>query len=311
MIRRLLLTLLFVAAVITRAAEPAPRMLLLDGVAVGKAVIVVGERGTILHSTSDGARWSTIASSTTATLTGVTFARDALHGWAVGHDALILATADAGLTWQKQWQGENLADSFLDVIALDAQRAIAVGAYGMFLSTADGGRTWTKRKVLDDDYHLNRISRGPTGTLYLAGEHGILLRSADDGATWTRIPTSYDGSFYGVLPLDRSTLLAYGLRGHIFRSTDDGATWTRTETPRAGLLATAIRMGPEGDLVVFAGDARTVLLSKDSGKSTTTGWWSGELTTAVAELVVTPGGTFLALGEAGATGLGGLWTPPP
>src|SRR5690606_13888501 len=138
-----------------------------------------------------------------ATLTGVSFATHAAPqlGWAVGHDALILHSTDEGRTWVKQYQGDDLEESFLDVLALDAQRVIAVGAYGLFAITADGGRTWTRRKIDADDYHLNRITRGPSGTLYLAGEHGTLLRSADNGQTWTPIPAPYEGSFYGILPI--------------------------------------------------------------------------------------------------------------
>jgi len=279
------------------AADAAPRMLLLDGAVVGTEIVAVGERGTILRSSDSGKSWQAAACSASAALTGVSFADDARHGWAVGHDALVLATADAGRTWTRQWQGENLQDSFLDVLALDPQHVIAIGAYELFLSTADGGKTWTRRKIVDDDNHLNRLSRGPTGTLYLAGERGTLLRSADDGATWTRIPAPYDGSFYGILPLDQRTLVAYGLRGRLFRSTDDGATWEPVANDQPALLAAALRL--HSNTVVFAGQSRALLVSRDYGKSVAP--WHAALTTAVAELLETPDGSVLALGDAGAT----------
>jgi len=50
---------------------------------------------------------------------------------------------------------------------LDAQTGFVAGAYGQFLATTDGGRTWTPRRVIEEDYFLNRITAGPTGTLYL------------------------------------------------------------------------------------------------------------------------------------------------
>lgn len=284
------------------AADSNPRVLLLDGANVGPDIVVVGERGAIFHSSDNAATWSAASSLATATLTGVAFAPGSPHGWAVGHDALILASADAGRTWQKSYQGESLADSFLDVLALDAQRAIAVGAYGLFVATDDGGKTWTRRKVVDDDYHLNRISRGPTGTLYLAGEHGTLLRSSDQGATWTRIPAAYDGSFYGILPLDQRTLLAHGLRGHVFRSGDDGATWSLVATPQPVLLAASLQL--KSKLLVLAGHARVLLVSRDAGK--TVALWDAPVSTAIAELLETPNGQIVALGEAGTT----LLAPP-
>ncbi len=283
---------------IGQAAEPVvPHMLLLDGALAGSAVIAVGERGTILHSTDNAQTWRRAESKATATLTGVTFAPDGKRGWAVGHDALILASTDAGQTWSQQYQSENLQDSFLDVIALDAQHVLAIGAYGLFAATTNGGKTWTRRKISDDDYHFNRISRGPAGTLYLAGEHGTLFRSVDRGSRWTKIPTPYEGSFYGILPLDARTLLAHGLRGRMYRSTNNGDAWELVATPLTGMLATAVKL--RSNFIVLAGNARGMLVSRDYGKTTTE--LTPGLATAVAELVELADGNVLALGDAGAT----------
>jgi photosystem II stability/assembly factor-like uncharacterized protein len=286
-------------AATANALEPSAlrRLLLLDGAVVGTDVVAVGERGTILRSADQAKSWQAAASPTAATLTGVSFAADHLHGWAVGHDALILATTDAGRTWTKQFQGENLQDSFLDVLALDPQRAIAVGAYGLCMVTADAGNTWTRRKPSEDDYHFNRISRGPSGTLYLAGEHGTLFRSADRGEKWTKLAAPYEGSFYGILPLDARTLLAHGLRGRLYRSNDDGATWQLVAAPQPTLIASATLL--KGNTVVLGGQARGLLVSRDYGRSVAS--WPAALSTAIAELIELPDGSVLALGEAGAT----------
>lgn len=292
--------LMTLAAVTAVRAEPvSPRMLLLDGTTVGADLIVVGERGTILRSTDQARTWQAAAVPAAATLTGVSFAAGTSHGWAVGHDALILATADAGLTWQKQWQGENLSDSFLDVLALDSRHVIAVGAYGLFLSTDDSGKTWVRRKIIEEDYHLNRLTRGPGGDLYLAGEHGTLLRSPDSGATWQRIDSPYDGSFYGILPLDAHRLVAYGLRGRIYYSNDDGDRWALVRNDERALLATAIKL-PDG-AVLFAG--HTVAVSALSGMDAsdhgiTTRF--APITQEVSEFLELPNGSILTLGEAGA-----------
>ncbi len=296
--RPLTLAFTFLLSLALHAAEVAPRMLLLDGaLASNNRIVVVGERGTILSSTTSGPQWQAVASPTTATLTGVAFAPNSPQGWAVGHDAIILSTRDGGSAWEIQYLSKDQQDSFLDVLALDAQHAIAVGAYGLYVATADGGKTWTRRKLIDDDYHLNRLSRGPTGTLYLAGEHGTLLRSTDGGAHWTKLKSAYDGSFYGILPLDRHTLLAHGLRGRVFRSADDGATWTTVETPDAVLLAASAQL--KSNFLVLAGHPRVALVSRDLGRTFVR--WDVPLTTAVAELIPLPNGQVLALGEAGAT----------
>jgi photosystem II stability/assembly factor-like uncharacterized protein len=303
------LTLLALALVSPRPAAAAgatpsasPRVLLLDGAALNDTLVAVGERGTILLSADQAASWQRVPSPVRATLTGVTLApvppgTPAGAGWAVGHDAVILGTADLGRTWTKQYQGENLQDSFLDVLAVDRLRAVAVGAFGLYAATTDGGKTWTRRKLTNDDYHFNRLSRGPTGTLYLAGERGTLFRSTDSGDTWTSIAAPYEGSFYGVMPLDRRTLLAHGLRGHLFRSADDGQTWQRVPFTEPVLLATGAQL--PGNTLVLSGQARSLYVSTDYGKTFVAS--PAALPTAVAELLVLPDHRLLALGEAGAT----------
>ncbi len=294
----------FTVSAFSTPAEPAPKMLLLAGALAGTdAIVAVGERGTILRSSDSAHTWQPAATvpaapfGPTATLTGVTFAPDAQHGWAVGHDALILATTDAGHTWQKSWQGENLSDSFLDVLALDARHVLAVGAYGLCLETTDAGHTWQRRKIIDSDYHLNRITRGPTGTLYLAGEHGTLLRSRDAGAKWTSIDSPYDGSFYGILPLDAHTLVAHGLRGRVYRSPDDGDTWQLVAVDQRALIAAATQL--KNRTLLLAGQARALYLSRDYARTAVA--WPAPIAPAISALLELPSGEILALGEAGAS----------
>jgi photosystem II stability/assembly factor-like uncharacterized protein len=289
----------FAFSIAIMAADGArPRVLLMDATLAGSDIVTVGEHGSIFRSADSGRTWSASSSPERATLTGVSFGNERL-GWAVGHDALILATVDGGRTWNPQWRGENLEDSFLDVCALDARHVIAIGAYNLCLVTHDGGRTWQTRRILDEDMHLNRISRGPTGTLYLAGERGTLLRSVDAGETWTILDAPYEGSFYGILPLSANVLLAYGLRGNVFRSDNDGDSWDRVPLDSTALLATGLktRRGP----IVLAGQARTLLVSNDGGRSFDP---AAQCPTAgVAELLETPDGSLLAAGEAGVTAI--------
>ncbi|HUJ43379.1 MAG TPA: YCF48-related protein [Opitutaceae bacterium] len=301
-LRRLAFLAAWLTAVSCPAADAvtalAARSLLLDAQTVGGSIVAVGASGHILRSIDSGATWELAAAPTRATLTGVSFP-DEQHGWIVGHDAIILHTEDGGRTWSKQYQGDDLQVSFLDVLFLDTQTGFAVGAYAQFLATADGGHTWTPRRIIEDDYFFNRISRGPTGTLYIAGEHGTLLRSTDRGLSWLPIRAPYDGSFYGILPLGPKLLLAYGLRGRIYRSEDDGDTWQLAPDDQRVLLATAVRLrsGP----IVAAGQGRAFLVSRDDGRTFTA--WSPGLTTGVAELLEAPDGRLLAAGEAGVTPL--------
>lgn len=294
----LALALSLTPSVSAQSADLAARSLLLDAQAIGHNVFAVGGSGRILRSADDGRTWKLAATPTLVTLTGTHFV-DSLHGWSVGHDALILHTGDGGQTWVKQYQGPDPDAPLLDVLFLDARKGFAVGAYGQFLATTDGGLNWISRRIIKQDRHLNRISVGPAGSLYIAGEQGTLLRSTDDGETWQGIDSPYDGSFCGILPLGPRTLIAYGLRGRIYRSEDNGDEWRMISLVSRALLSTAVRL--HDGIIVAAGQARAFLVSRDDGRSFQT--WTTGLTTPVAELVETSDGRLLAFGEAGVTEL--------
>ena len=163
-------------------------------------------------------------------------------------------------------------------------------------------KTWVRRKIIDEDFHLNRLTRGPTGTLYLAGEHGTLLRSADNGATAGPAPRR---ALRRIVLRHSSARPAHAPRVRLARP----ALPIPATTVRRGrlvplhdrqplLLATALQL-LKSNFIVVAGQARALLLSRDYGRTFSP--WDAPLTTAVAKLIELPDGDVLALGEAGAT----------
>jgi photosystem II stability/assembly factor-like uncharacterized protein len=280
------------AAVWASAAPSGP--LLLDAAHAGHDVIVaVGERGTVLRWSAEQPEWRRMQAPETPTLCGVTFA-DRERGWAVGHGGVVLGTTDGGVSWQIVYRDHDPETSFLDVLALDAQRVIAIGGFGMYLETRDAGRTWQARRILEEDTHLNRLSRTPRGSLFIAGEAGTLLRSRDEGHSWEALETANDASFYGVLPLSEGSLLAYGLRGRVYRSDDNGDSWHAVETPTEGLLLTGVQL--DDGAIVLGGQARTAIASRDGGRTFIRAEHGRP---AIAELLPREGGELLGFGEGG------------
>src|SRR5688572_22445442 len=145
------------------------RLLLVDAARVGGSrIVAVGDRGYIAVSDDNGATWKRAKAPAAPLLTAVRFA-DAKHGWAVGHDSVILATSDGGESWTQQFSAPSEQRPLLDVHFNDATTGMAVGAYGAYYETGDGGKTWTDRKVLQDDKHLNAIVKLPDGKLVILG----------------------------------------------------------------------------------------------------------------------------------------------
>jgi photosystem II stability/assembly factor-like uncharacterized protein len=242
---------------------------LVNGLAhAGTRVVAVGQRGHILYSDDQGAHWTQARVPVAVDLTAVFFA-DARHGWAVGHDAVVLHSADGGATWSRQFDGRGEADGqarpLLDVWFEDARRGIAVGAFGLALCTSDGGATWRHcESDLDNrgNLHLNAV-RAVGGALYIAGEQGLLLKR-DGAGKFAPLASPYKGSFFGVTGIE-GTVLAYGLRGNAYASHDGGRSWQKAETGVGTGLAAGLALA-DGTLVLLS-QAGQVLESRDHGAS--------------------------------------------
>jgi hypothetical protein len=109
-------------------------------------------------------------------LDAVQFA-DPSHGWVAGAGR-ILATADAGRTWTRQYSGTAVLDQvdFTD----DQHGWAAVG--GSLLRTTDGGVTWTD--VASGPANPQSACFASTADGYV-GTPGRVWRTTDGGQRWT------------------------------------------------------------------------------------------------------------------------------
>ena len=269
------------------------RAIILDLAPGGTRVVAVGAHGVVASTSDAGATWTQAAAPVSTMLTCISFS-DAQNGWAAGHDGVILATRDGGASWSQVEAPTTPDDSFLDVLARGDGVVIAVGAYGLCLRSDDRGATWKRLTPLEEDMHLNRISAGRSGTLYLAGESGTLAVSDDGGTSWEPLEAPYDGSFFGLHELTSKRLLAQGLRGHVYVSDDSGATWTQAVVEHSGLFATAAEL-PDGT-IALSGAGGQVFFSRDRGQVFSASKPTG--LTAVSEILVA-GQTLFCAGDSG------------
>ena len=269
--------------------------LLLDVTAAGERLIAVGEWGHIVYSDDQGVTWTQAAVPVDVTLTSIAFA-DEKNGWAVGHDAVILHTADAGTTWTVQSKQAELEQPLFSVYFSDAQHGFAVGAYSLYMTTADGGATWTQKKIGDSDFHMNGIFKVKSGDLMISGEAGHVFRSKDKGETWEILQTPYSGSFWNGLGLADGSALVFGMRGNIWHSADGGTTWTQVANKSTSSIQSG-RILSDGR-VVLIGLEGTVQISKDGGKTFV--YAPRDDRAAMAALIQTKDGVIHVFGEEGA-----------
>jgi len=269
---------------------------LVNGLTVaGNRVVAVGQRGHVLLSDDHGKSWQQASVPVSADLVAVSFP-DAEHGWAVGHDGVVLASSDGGHNWVRQLDGRTLGDvlvkhytasgdakwlaeaqrfaaqgaenPLLDVWFDDANNGVVVGAFGLVLRTADGGKSWQPLMHVTDNpkaLHLYAVRR-VGGELYIAGEQGLLLKLDRASGRFAALTIPYQGTLFGVVGNER-VVLAYGLRGNVVRSTDRGRTWQLVNTGVAvGLTAGTL---DERGRIVLASQAGHVLISADDGATFT------------------------------------------
>lgn len=201
-----------------------------DVAVAGERLVAVGDKGIVITST-DGSTWTQSPTPVDVLLNAIYFV-DEQKGWAVGHDATVIHTADGGMTWTLQnWEPSDNRP-FMDVYFWDDQRGLAVGGYGLFKVTEDGGKTWNEHAApaFEDGPHLNGLMRATDGSLLLVGERGLTATSVD-GMSWVVHPTGYEGSLFAAIPRGDKGALVIGMRGTVLEAADIGCpAWRKVET---------------------------------------------------------------------------------
>jgi photosystem II stability/assembly factor-like uncharacterized protein len=245
----------------------ASRSLLLAVTQSSQRAIAVGERGHVLLSESRSDWRQARHVPTRSTLTAVTAVGNKV--WAVGHDQVILHSADGGETWGIQhvspWTPENADDPrasapLLSVLFLDEQNGFAVGAYGLLMRTSDGGITWEREDLVlaSDEADVAMIDEDEGEDVdedagWTFSDEDLILDEEEDPHLNAIVRTG-DGSFFIAAE-----------RGAAFRSTDGGKTWERISMPYDGSMFGAI--GYEGRRVLAFGLRGNAFESKDLGDS--------------------------------------------
>jgi photosystem II stability/assembly factor-like uncharacterized protein len=216
----------------------------------GRDWFAVGDYGTVIRSSDNGATWKQAQSVPYSGLLTAVAMADEQVGWAVGHGGTILHTGDGGQRWSLQKQVDG-APVLLSLVALDKRHALVVGAYGTALATADGGQSWMPVRVgegRDADRHLNHVFVA-NGVTYIAAESGKAYRAKNGWAAWEQLNTGVSGSLWGGLATRDGAVVLFGMSGRLIVSRDQGASWESVDTGLSQSLTHGVQL-PDGRLVV-------------------------------------------------------------
>lgn len=216
----------------------AGRALMLGVARAGNDIVAVGERGIILYSPNGGVTWTQAQVPVSVTLTAVHFPTPT-HGFAVGHDGVILASRDAGRKWELQFDG-NRANA---LVLGSAERRLA---HARDLRDEAG----IKEAELDLDDAMAAVKAGASRPLlsvwfrferegFAVGSYGQIFRTLDAGKSWdyvSGLPNPDKLHYNAITATPGGTLVIAGEGGRVYRSTNKGLAWTRMDTGYKGHL---------------------------------------------------------------------------
>ncbi|MEO8588993.1 MAG: YCF48-related protein [Flavobacteriales bacterium] len=283
---------------------------------------IVGDDGTILHTTDGGDTWLPQTSGTTQWLRDLQML-NANEGWAVGANSTVLHTVNGGMTWVPQTLPAVI--ECRAVFFTDAMTGWISGTPDIMLKTTTGGASWTEA-VPASFSELNTIwftdaLHGWAGGLGF-GLNGQVRVTSDGGNDWVASAQSLNmGWFQAVQFLSNTDGWACTGGGEIVASNDGGIGWDTVMVASFGLYDLCF-IDPmngwicgEGGNLLHTMDGGANWLPATSGSSTYLydiefssggdGWivgWSGTIlhrasSTSVAEDVV-PGGIMILMDPA-------------
>lgn len=194
-----------------------------------------GDTG-VVRKTVNGTSWASAQYWTSSQMNGISMASDGIHGLAVGNNATVMRTTDAGLTWFQEKTSAN--QNLYGVSHATTSTAWMVGGSGTIAKTLDGGSTWTSQ-VSGTTLQLNAVSAPTTQVAVVGGASGALKYTANGGSTWTSGTIGTTQQINAVSMVSTLTGWAvsnYDAAGSIFKTIDGGATWAaQTSTATVGM----------------------------------------------------------------------------
>lgn len=247
----------------------ADQSLLLDITTAGERLVAVGERGHVLYSDDQGRNWQQAQVPTTQMLTSVHFI-DPQHGWAAGHDGLILASDDAGVHWRIQRDGlavqhqTNLELREATHRRLEQLRGQYEAADEQTKMQIETDLEEARLELEDADLVLEEpVFTSPFMAVWFqdadrgwaAGAFGTLVATEDGGQHWVSRAQALDNpdEFHlnTITGDGTGRIFIAGEGGVMFRSLNSGRSWQTLEPFYEGSWFGAVYNPHTGELFLF------------------------------------------------------------
>lgn len=192
---------------------------------------------------------------------------DGTRGLAVGTNATVFESTDAGAEWSRH----SVPGTSLALLGVDQRgnHAVAVGQMGAIaVRGADG---WQSVPSPTEE-RLMAVGVNAEGLAVAAGAFGALLRSTDGGLTWDMVSIEWpaldsdqmgiEPHLYDVRVTDAGVVLVVGEYGVVLRSNNGGEDWSVVHRGDASMFAIEIWDDGRGYAV---GQNGVILHTRDLG----------------------------------------------
>lgn len=222
----------------------------------------------LARTVDGGASWTTVYTSPTGTVTGISFP-NAATGY-LASPVAVARSLDGGATWSPR---ATLTETWIeDLVFADALHGWAGGmrlltndGRGRVMATSDGGQSWQDTALAEPD-RIGALALAAGGALLAAGDAGTLLRSDDGGASWDDLAARTANPFRALRMESASDGWAVGPTGAIHHTADGGATWTTQGGLGSSTLESIVRATAT---TLYACGSSAFVASTDDGASWT------------------------------------------
>ena len=244
---------------------------LLVGVALaGKRIVCVGQHGHILYSDNQGSSWTQAVVPVSSDLLAVHFP-SASKGWAVGHDGVVLHSADGGASWAKQfdgraaaqvmvghYMGNNTCGSCHDTGGAPTQKPGSAATAEMMGEIQKFVGQGPDKPFLDVWFESET-------TGFIVGAFNLIFRTQDGGKSWTpwydRIDNPKHFHLYAIRPVGPDLFIT-SEQGTIFKLDQAKGRFREIKTAYTGTFFGVT--GKPGAVVAF-GMRGNAFRSRDGG----------------------------------------------
>ncbi|RPI01784.1 MAG: hypothetical protein EHM72_05665, partial [Calditrichaeota bacterium] len=222
---------------------------------------------------------------------------DPTHIWIGTFRGIIYASADAGITWQRQFYQPSLNGMINYIRMFDMNNGISMAdcvdpiskpeGPAVFLRTTDGGQHWQSMNTTvfggtsGDTWRRVSFVNIRVGYFFESGMNPQkIFKTVDGGQTWNDLvlPESYVTvlAFY-----DDQRGLAFPMHSTLYQTVDGGASWNGLSVPADCVWGQDIEFAPDDPAAVWLADHDKLYFSDDAGQS-----WTEQLLASCRDLVM-------------------------